>query len=120
MLKQTELYQKSRIRHEFFGALKETSAHLCEDQTMMKTFNGKLERKGVPGLPVMTHIGKDGQLALIGYLLDPQVCQAMKEFLQANVDVSPFVVKSLILSDNSLKDSGFAQIIEGITEQRAL
>ena len=120
MLKQSELYLKSRIRQEFYGALKETSAHLYKDQDMMKTFNVQLERNGIPGLPVMTHIGKDGQLALIGYNLDPKVCLAMKEFLEANVDVSPFVVKALDLSDNSLKDSGFAQIIEGITEQRAL
>lgn len=74
-------------------------------------------RHNVIGLPTMTQISEDGTLSLIGYKMNAGLCAALGDFLEKNTDLSsPFIVRNLILDDNSICDSDFANILRGITQ----
>ena len=55
------------------------------------------------GIPVFCHITVHGHLSLVGYKLNPAVCEALGEFLAANNHLqSPYTVDKLVLDDNML------------------
>ena len=78
-------------------------------------------RHHVIGLPTMTHISEDGTLSLTGYKVNSGLCSALGDFLGKNThQTSPFVVRNLILDDNGISDSDFANILRGIRQQGKL
>ncbi len=66
----------------------------------------------------MTQITRDGTLSLTGYKVNAGVCAALGDFLGKNTHYSsPFIVRNLVLDDNGISDSDFANILCGIRQQ---
>lgn len=67
----------------------------------------------------MARVTQDGLLCLTGYALNPGVCKALGSFLEKNTaKYSPYLVKALVLADNRMSDSDFANILNGLLKQQ--
>ena len=66
-------------------------------------------------LPIFTRI-KDNKLTLSGYTLNSGLCKALGIYLgESNwrIDKS-FLLKELVLDNNSISDEDFAEILSGV------
>jgi hypothetical protein len=100
-----ELFYMDRLKSTHYSALKQEGIP-CVDQALHKEFDRDcIHRSNVLGVPAMTHITEDGTLSLRGYRLNTGLCEALSRFLGENIDQkNPYLVKSLILEDNSMHD----------------
>jgi len=72
-------------------------------------------------MPVFSHITLEGTLSLVGFQMNPPLCEALGNFLSSNRHVSsPFMIRKLVLDDNMLKDADFANILKGLVDQHRI